>query len=114
VFKANDLGGSMGRVSSAGDSTAMLLMWPDHKATFNQFKQTHRDPERAPIDRDANVTEQIRLGARDLLYLGPDRAGNLLEVVTVQRVDQSEVVIHAMPMRRTYERLLPEKGGSDG
>ena len=49
-----------------------------------------------------------------VLYLGPDRSGNLLEVVTVQRVDQNEVVIHAMPMRRIYEGLLPEKGDRDG
>ncbi|HVF74020.1 MAG TPA: hypothetical protein VM938_03145 [Acidimicrobiales bacterium] len=28
------------------------------------------------------------------LYLGPDRAGNVLEVVSVLRVDGTEVVIH--------------------
>ena len=48
-----------------------------------------------------------------VLYLGADRAGNLLEVVSVARDDGTEVVIHAMPMRRTYESLLREKGGAD-
>jgi hypothetical protein len=45
---------------------------------------------------------------KKVLYLGPDRAGNSLEIVTVQRGDDTEVVIHAMPMRRIYEDLLSE------
>ena len=49
-----------------------------------------------------------------VLYLGPDRAGNLLEIVAVLRDDDSEIVIHAMPMRRTDEPLLPETGETDG
>ena len=48
-----------------------------------------------------------------VLYLGPDRAGNFLEIVTVQRDDDTEVVIHAMPMRRIYEDLLPEAGDDE-
>lgn len=47
-----------------------------------------------------------------VLYLGASRAGALLEVVTVVRDDVSELVIHAMPMRARYARLLGE--GSDG
>ena len=42
-----------------------------------------------------------------VLYLGPDSAVNLLEVVTVDRTDGTEVVIHAMPMRPQYQSLLP-------
>jgi hypothetical protein len=41
------------------------------------------------------------------LYLGPSRAGQLLEVVTVVRDDGSELAIHAMKMRPKYQRLLP-------
>lgn len=41
-----------------------------------------------------------------LLYLGPDRAGNLLEVVVIERDDGSELAIHAMKMRRRYRDLL--------
>jgi hypothetical protein len=48
------------------------------------------------------------------LYLGPDRAGNLLEVVSVLRDDGSEVVIHAMRMRRMYESWLRDLGETDG
>jgi hypothetical protein len=49
---------------------------------------------------------------RRVLYLGPDRAGNLLEVVVIVRDDASELVIHAMAMRRKYESLL--RGDGDG
>ena len=48
-----------------------------------------------------------------VLYLGPDQSGNLLEVVTVRRDDATEIVIHAMKMRRMYESLLREMGGTD-
>jgi hypothetical protein len=48
-----------------------------------------------------------------VLYLGPDRAGNLLEVAVIERDDGSELAIHAMKMRKKYERLLLEGGGSD-
>ncbi|MGH9032946.1 MAG: hypothetical protein ACRDZV_12540 [Acidimicrobiia bacterium] len=48
-----------------------------------------------------------------VLYLGPDRAGNLLEVVSVVRDDESEIVIHAMRMRAKYEPFLRGEGGSD-
>ena len=41
------------------------------------------------------------------LYLGPSRAAELLEVVTIVRDDGSELAIHAMRMRAKYQRLLP-------
>ena len=49
-----------------------------------------------------------------LLYLGPDRSGNLLEIVSVIREDGSDLVIHAMPMRPTYQPLLREMSDRDG
>ncbi len=45
------------------------------------------------------------------LVLGPDRAGNLLELVVMDR-PAGPAVIHAMPMRTQYRRLLP-KGRRD-
>jgi hypothetical protein len=48
-----------------------------------------------------------------VLYLGPDRAANLLEVVSVARDDGTEIVIHAMPMRSKYEPFLHGEGDSD-
>lgn len=50
-----------------------------------------------------------------VLYLGPDRAGNLLEVVVVERDDGSELAIHAMKMRKSYRTLLTGRGApNDG
>lgn len=44
------------------------------------------------------------------LYLGPNRTGNLLEVISVGTVDGVEIVIHAMPMRPMYLPLLEQFG----
>jgi uncharacterized DUF497 family protein len=41
------------------------------------------------------------------LVLGPDRAGNMVELIVLYFDDGREMVIHAMPMRREYESLLP-------
>jgi hypothetical protein len=47
------------------------------------------------------------------LYLGPDRSARFLEVVVAVRSDGTEVVIHAMKMRPSYESLLDPQGGTD-
>lgn len=41
------------------------------------------------------------------LVLGPDRAGNLLEVVVLITAEATQLAIHAMPMRAKYQELLP-------
>ena len=46
-----------------------------------------------------------------VLYIGPDRAGNLLEVITVSRRNDVELVIHAMKMRTHFQELLPRAKG---
>jgi len=40
------------------------------------------------------------------LVIGPDRAANLLELVVLVTDDGSQLIIHAMPMRPKYRRLL--------
>ena len=42
------------------------------------------------------------------LLIGPDRAGNLLEVVVLLTVEADQLVIHAMPMRAQYRKLLEQ------
>jgi len=42
-----------------------------------------------------------------VLAVGPDRAGNLLEVVSLTLAGGRLLVIHAMPLRRKYRSLLP-------
>ena len=41
-----------------------------------------------------------------VLYLGPDRAANLLELIAIERLDGTTLVVHAMKMRRQFESLL--------
>ena len=63
------------------------------------------------------VEQAVGVGEQEdgkVLYLGPDRAGNLLEIVSVVRDDGTEIVIHAMRVRRGYESLLRQKGVTDG
>lgn len=40
------------------------------------------------------------------LLIGPDTAGNLLEVVVMTTVEGTQLAIHAMAMRDKYRRLL--------
>ncbi len=40
------------------------------------------------------------------LVFGPDRAGNLLEVVVLITLGGEQLAIHAMPMRPKYQELL--------
>lgn len=41
------------------------------------------------------------------LCIGASRNGALLEVLSLIRGERSDLVIHAMPMRAKYRRLLP-------
>jgi len=40
------------------------------------------------------------------LVIGPDPAANLLELVVLITSEGDELIIHAMPLRRRYRRLL--------
>lgn len=40
------------------------------------------------------------------LVVGPDHAANLLEVVVLVTAEGDEVIIHAMPLRAVYRKLL--------
>lgn len=40
--------------------------------------------------------------------IGPDRAGNLLEIIWLELGDDVDLVIHAMPLRPTFYDLLPQ------
>jgi hypothetical protein len=59
----------------------------------------------ADIDPDADAPK--------LFVIGPNTAGNLLELVMLILVDDRLLVIHAMPLRRTYYDLLPHGGDED-
>jgi hypothetical protein len=59
------------------------------------------------VARNAIVVEEIAEDPTRYLVLGADRAGNLLELVVLDR-SQGPAVIHAMPMTAQYRDLLPE------
>ena len=40
------------------------------------------------------------------LVIGPDRAANLLELVVLITTEGDELIIHAMPLRPVYRKLL--------
>lgn len=68
-------------------------------------------------DIEHAVDHAMAVGEQDdakVLYLGPDRSGKLLEIVSVLRDDGTEIVIHAMRMRRIYEPYPRDKGADDG
>ncbi|HXW80695.1 MAG TPA: hypothetical protein VEJ84_14425 [Acidimicrobiales bacterium] len=52
------------------------------------------------------VVEEVAEGPVRYRILGPDRSGNFLELLVMDR-PQGPAVIHAMPMRARYRRLLP-------
>jgi len=55
------------------------------------------------IDRAIVIVEQDE---ERTLYLGPARAGNLLEVVTLERVGSEPLAIHSSRMTEQYRHLL--------
>ena len=48
-----------------------------------------------------------------VLGIGPDPAGNLLEVVWLELDGEAELVIHAMPLRPSFYDLLPAPNEND-
>ena len=40
------------------------------------------------------------------LVIGPDRAANVLEVIVLITAEGNELIIHAMPLRTAYRKLL--------
>lgn len=48
-----------------------------------------------------------------VLVVGPDRAGNLLEVIMLELADDRLLAIHAMPLRLAFYDLLPRGEDTD-
>jgi len=42
-----------------------------------------------------------------LLFIGPDRAGRLVEVIALALAGERLMAIHAMPLRTAFQELLP-------
>ncbi len=48
-----------------------------------------------------------------ILAIGPDRVGNLLEIIWLELAGGEVLVIHAMRLRRAFYDLLPQGGSND-
>jgi hypothetical protein len=68
----------------------------------------HRVGDDAMLHAVANAlaVEDIGEDPDRWLVLGPDLAGNLLEVTILITSEGNEMIIHAMPMRTIYRRML--------
>jgi hypothetical protein len=44
----------------------------------------------------------------NVLAIGPDHAGNLLEIIWLDLADDVNLVIHALPLRPAFHDLLPQ------
>jgi hypothetical protein len=60
----------------------------------------------ADLDPDADPPE--------VLVVGPDRAGKLVEVIMLELANDRLLVIHAMALRPVFHHLLPEGAVTDG
>lgn len=58
------------------------------------------------LDPDADPPKQ--------LAIGPDQAGNMLEVIVLVLADDRLLAVHAMPLRGKYYDLLPSGENADG
>ncbi len=72
------------------------------------FRHSVEEEDIQHVLSNAVVIEEVTDDPIRYLVLGPDRAGNLLELVVMDR-PQGPAVIHAMPMTAQYKRLLPER-----
>jgi len=67
-----------------------------------------RDEDIQHAVRNSLFVEEIDEDPTRYLVLGPDRAGNLLELVVLDR-PQGPAAMHAMTMRAKYRILLPTR-----
>jgi len=71
------------------------------------FRQDVQADDMQHVLNNALAIEEVADGPIRYLVLGPDRSGNLLELVVMDR-PQGPAVIHAMPMTEQYRGLLPK------
>ncbi len=79
--------------------------------------QIHHTARKHGIDDDdilhaiEHALVVARLDDERLLHLGPDGAGNMLEVITLAIDEEIELVIHAMKMPPKFRKRLRGLGG---
>lgn len=102
------------RFATNPNSTCPISVLRFRRVEIRDSAHKHRiadDDIRHAIDHALVVAD---LDVDKVLYLGPDRAANLLEVVAVRRVGTEALVIHAMRMHTRYQSYLRGQGDDDG
>lgn len=86
---------------------------PAFRITISGWRFTTRRAKHGVADEDVLHVIDHALAFEDAgedpdrwLLIGPDPAGNLLEVVVMISAEGDQIAIHAMPMRDEYRRLL--------
>lgn len=83
------------------------MPWPV-KIAASAFRHGLVDEAVRHAFENSIVVYQIdRDGPSRYLHIGPDRAGNLLELVVIELDSREWLVIHAMKMRGKFEPSLP-------
>ena len=59
------------------------------------------------------TTADMTVDPPKVIAVGPDRAGNLLEVIWIEVDENTGMVIHAMALRPALYSLLPREDGGD-
>jgi hypothetical protein len=85
---------------------------------YNKLVRVHHSARKHRVEEEdilhaiENALAEVDLDDERTLLLGPDRSARMLEIVVLQSSDVDElIVIHAMPMRRQFQRFLPEQPG---
>jgi hypothetical protein len=73
--------------------------------------EIHRSARKHGVD-DAAILHALdpESDPPKVLAIGPDSAGNLLEIIWLELFDDVNLVIHAMPLRPSFYDLLPQSG----
>jgi hypothetical protein len=93
-----------GRTTSLAPFRTTISTWSSRLGAQAWRRRPGHRPRNRPCARDG----RRRRRPRPWLLIGPDTAGNLLEVVVLITAEGMHVVIHAMPMRDKYARLLEQ------
>jgi uncharacterized DUF497 family protein len=120
------LGGIRGRASRAARSADELPLTPTRvvdlpprskpvafRSTLSAVEIHESARKHGVVDEDIDHAIDHALAIEDAgedpdrwLVVGPDRAGNLLEVVVLTTVEDTQLAIHAMALRAKFRRLL--------
>lgn len=93
----------VGRFTQIGN---FVLQYCDVEIHSSAFRHGIADEEILHAIDHPMVVDDIGEDPDRWLFIGPDRAANLLEVVVLITAEGHELIIHAMPLRAVYRKLL--------